>query len=64
MDWWPVEFLKKGFDVFLLSSFEDKSGLAAVFAVCQEVDWDRELQLSSFDRTKAQTRVSVASVVR
>ena len=50
--------------MFLLSSFEDKTSLAAVFAVCQEVDWDRELQLSSFDRTKAQTRVFVASVVR
>ena len=64
-----MTFLKQGFDVFVLASFEDKTDcrildlLEFVKKMFGEPD-RRELQYSSFDKTKAQRRGFVASIVR
>ena len=64
-----MKFLKEGFDVFVLENFEDKSGCRILdpSEFVKKMFWRtdrRELQQSSFDKTKAQRTVFVASIVR
>ena len=64
-----MKFLKEGFDVFVLASFEDKSGCRildfwGLSKICFGKPDRREVRLSSFDKTKAQMRVFISSKIR
>ena len=62
-----MKFLKEGFDVFVIARFEVWLQNFGPIGVCQEDVLENligENYKSNFDKTKAQRRAFVASIVR